>query len=214
MTKIKFQRSAISGALLFALAAFVLPASQTPAQAAEFNDAQREEMGVIIREYLLKNPGILLELSQELQKRQEAEKSAAADKAIKENAADLYRAKGDPIVGNPDGKISIIEYFDYNCGFCKRSLVDLQKLIENNKDLRVVIKEFPIFGEDSTFAARAALAAGKQNKYWELHVALMEEQRRINKDVTLEVAKKIGLDVAKLQGRYEVRRHHRRVKAQ
>ncbi|MBK1866131.1 DsbA family protein [Aestuariivirga sp. YIM B02566] len=186
-------------ALLIALIAlFVLPA-----QAAEFNDAQKKELGDIIRQYLLDNPEVVRDAMQELErKQQEAEDSARTD-ILKTMAADIFRSKDDLVGGNPKGKVTMVEFFDYNCGYCKRAFPDVMKMIDADKDLKLVMKEFPILGPGSVYAARAALASRKQGKYWEYHMAMMAHEGRIDEAVADQIAEASGLDVKKLKADME-----------
>lgn len=173
------------------------PAAQ-PVAASTFSPAQQAEIGQIVRRYLLKNPDVMIEVTRELEKRQATAQSEQYEKVITEKQAELFRSDYDFAIGNPKAKVSIVEYFDYNCGWCKRALGEVQKLVDSDKDIRVVMKEFPIFGGDSEFAAKAAMASKAQGKYWDYHVALMKE-RRVTKANAIEIAQKVGLDVAKLQ---------------
>lgn len=186
-------------ALLIALIAlFVIPA-----QAAEFNDAQKKELGDIIRQYLLENPEVVRDAMQELErKQQEAEDSARTD-TLKTMAAEIFRSKDDLIGGNPNGKVTMVEFFDYNCGYCKRAFPDVMKMVDSDKDLKLVMKEFPILGPGSVYAARAALASRKQGKYWEYHMALMAHEGRIDEAVADQIAEAAGLDVKKLKADME-----------
>lgn len=191
-----FRSLLLGGALGLALLAPIAAAAQ------EFNDKQREELGQIIRDYLIKNPEVLREAFQALEKKQQEAEASAAKAKIGERAAELFKAPGDLVAGNPDGKITMVEFFDYNCGYCKRSLPDVLKLIEENKDLRVVMKEWPILGPGSTYASKAAIASRAQGKYWEFHLALMEETG-IDEAKVLDTAKRLGLDVEKLKADME-----------
>ena len=104
-----------------------------------------------------------------------------------------------PILGNPDGSVTIIEFFDYNCGYCRKAFRTIMDLIKENKNIRVVMREWPILGEASVFAAKASLAANKQGKYEELHAALMNNRGRVSKKSVFEAAKKIGINIEKLK---------------
>ena len=168
----------------------------------QFDKDQREEMGGIIRDYLLENPEILREVIQALEAKEQEAGLTAMSEAIRERSAELYRGEHDLVAGNPDGSVTMVEFFDYNCGYCKRAMSDVLALIEADDDLRVVFKEWPILGEGSRFAARAALASQKQGKYWDFHLALMET-RGIDETTTLEVAERIGLDVEQLKADME-----------
>ncbi|HUE45121.1 MAG TPA: DsbA family protein [Aestuariivirgaceae bacterium] len=163
---------------------------------------QREEMGEIIRDYLLENPEILREVIQALEAKEQEAGAAALTDTIRERGQELYRGEHDLVAGNPDGSVTMVEFFDYNCGYCKRAMSDVLALIESDDDLRVVFKEWPILGEGSRFAARAALASAKQGKYWDFHLALMET-RSVDETTTLEVAERIGLDVEQLKADME-----------
>ena len=167
--------------------------------AAEFNDAQKKEMGSIIQEYLMENPEVLRDALIELQKREENLAAAAQGEALKAAADGLYRSAGDFALGNPKASVAIVEFFDYNCGYCKKSYPDVRKLAEVDKDIRIVLKEFPILGPGSVVAAKAAIAARKQGKYWELHQAYMEFQGQKDEKTALAIAAKVGLDMAQLE---------------
>jgi protein-disulfide isomerase len=153
----------------------------------------------IVHSYLTKNPEILVEMTNELDKRQAEAQAEQQQKVISENAAALFRSPLAYTAGNPDGDVSVVEFFDYNCGFCKRALPDVVKLTENDGKVRVVFKELPIFGEESEDAARAALAAGKQGKYFEMHQKLFTEPGKADKDKALKVAGELGLDIPQLE---------------
>ncbi len=171
----------------------------TGALAQSFNDAQKSELGEIIRDYLLKNPEILRDAFGELEKRERLAKENLARKGIAENKDLLYNSKLSFVAGNTGGDVSMVEFFDYNCGFCKRAFGDVLAILESDKKLKLIVKEFPILGEGSVFASRAAIAAKAQGKYWDLHVALMQARGALDQAKVLEIAAGIGLDTAKLQ---------------
>jgi len=167
--------------------------------AAEFSDTQREEIGKIVREYLLNNPELLREVLQELEKKEAAEDSAKLKVALKDNADAIFRSSSDLVAGNPQGGVTMVEFFDYNCGYCKRAMPDVMRMVDEDKDLKLVLKEFPILGPGSLAAAKAALASRKQDKYWEFHLAMLGHQGHLEPDTVLEIAKTVGLDVDKLK---------------
>jgi protein-disulfide isomerase len=119
--------------------------------------------------------------------------------ALKEHATELYRPAGSPIVGNLKGDVPVIEFFDYNCGYCKKALSELSHLIDKDKKVRVILKEFPILAKGSEEASRVALAAKMQGKYWEFHRAMLESQGQANEASALRIAEKIGLDMARVK---------------
>lgn len=153
----------------------------------------------IVHNYLTKNPEILVEMTTELDRRQQEEQSAQQEKVISENADAIFRSPLAYAAGNPEGDVNVVEFFDYNCGFCRRALPDLVKLIDNDDKVRVVFKELPIFGEESEGAAKAALAAGKQGKYFEMHQKLYAEPGKASKEKGLKIAQELNLDVPQLE---------------
>lgn len=169
------------------------------AWAGTFSDEQQKEIGELVKQYLLTNPEILRDAFRELERRENAEKEKLAQKGISENAETLYKSKLSYVAGNAKGDISMVEFFDYNCGFCKRAFGDVLSILESDKNLRLVVKEFPILGPGSVFASRAAIAAKEQGKYWDFHVALMQSRGSLDEGKVIAIAKKIGLDVDKLR---------------
>ena len=169
------------------------------ANAAEFNDGQRKEMEAIIRDYLLANPDLLREMGQLLEQKEKLAEDQQRKGALVSNADQIFRDGTDFVIGNPNGKVTMVEFFDYNCGWCKKGFPEVLALIEGDKDLKFVMKEFPIFGGDSDYAAQAAIAANKQGKYWALHVAMMSHEGKITKEIVDELATAQGLDMAKLK---------------
>ncbi|MCG8561150.1 MAG: DsbA family protein [Hyphomicrobiales bacterium] len=194
-------RKTIVGLTVALPAAIVAGIGLWPAAAQDttFSDAQKKAVEQIVRDYLRKNPEILIEMSAELEKRQSVAEAAARSKAIAENASLLFRSPGSYVAGNPKGDVTIVEFFDYNCQFCKRALDDLLKVLDTDKNVRVVFKELPIFGEASEDAAKVALASIKQGKYFELHNALLRKRGQATKASALRVAGDLGLDVDKLK---------------
>jgi protein-disulfide isomerase len=181
------------------LSILVLWSLGSAANAAEFNDGQRKEMESIIKDYLLANPEILQEMSQTLEQKQKLAETEQRKGALVSNAAQIFRDKTDFVAGNPNGKVTMVEFFDYNCGWCKKGFPEVLSMIESDKDLRFVLKEFPIFGEDSEYAARAAIAAIKQGKYWDLHMAMFKHEGKIAKDSVDEIAAGLGLNMDQLK---------------
>ncbi len=164
-----------------------------------FSPDQVKALHGIIKDYLLANPEIFAEISQALEKKQAAEQAAKAEKFLADNKPRVFAMNGDVVVGNPKGDVTVVEFFDYNCGWCKRAVDDIVKLTKADPRVRVVLKEYPIFGgPPSVVAAKAALASVKQGKYWEFHTALMREKQVTEQNV-FTVAQKVGLDVNRLK---------------
>ena len=156
-------------------------------------DQQRVER--IMRDYLTKNPQILVEMSTQLDKRQASQQT----KAISDNADAIFRSPVSHVAGNPNGDVSVVEFFDYNCPFCRHALHDVVKLIDDDGKVRLVLKELPILSDDSVAAAKLALASNKQGKYFEMHQKLLSEPGKADKAKALRIAKDLGLDVDQLQ---------------
>jgi protein-disulfide isomerase len=171
----------------------------TPAKTVAFTSDQKEQIEKIIKDYLITNPEIFIEVQTALEEKMEKDQAEKLKVAIAENAAEIYRDPGAAVAGNPDGDITVVEFFDYNCGYCKRGLGDIVKLVESDPNVRVVFKELPILSKGSEEAARVALAARKQGKYWEVHRALLQARGHVNEATALRLAEKEGLDMDRLK---------------
>ena len=139
-----------------------------------------------------------MEASQALQQKQQLTQQTEAKAAILKNVTQLLSEKL-AVEGNPKGDVTVIEFFDYQCGHCKQMKPVIADMLSKNKQVRVVYKEFPIFGKTSEIAARAALAAGMQGKYIAMHDALLQQTKAMSKELVDETAKTLGLNVAKFQ---------------
>ncbi len=198
---------ALGGYMFMALAPGSTPmsaqaqtAGETSAASSSFSDSQKSEIETIVRSYLLKNPKLFLEIEQELKKLIAAEEAMEMKKSIAKNADFLFRRTNAPMAGNPQGDIPVVEFFDYNCGYCKRSFKDISDLIAKDPNVKVLLMEYPILSKGSLEASKIALAARNQGKYWELHQALLSYRGGgIDGKVALKLAKDLGLDVAKLK---------------
>ncbi|MEL6203336.1 MAG: DsbA family protein [Pseudomonadota bacterium] len=171
----------------------------TPAVA--FDENEKQEIGEIVREYLLANPELLVEVQEVLEERAAAEEELARVAIIQSAQDQLLRDPADPVLGNPDGDVTVVEFFDYNCGFCRRAMADMQTIIESDANVRFVLKEFPILGPESIAAHQVALAFNKlmPEKYGEFHIQLMEFEGRADEGSAIEVALGLGIDEARLR---------------
>lgn len=172
--------------------------SKQKSTVAPFTQKQTKDIEQIIHNYLIRNPEVLVEASRALQRKQQTEMIAKAKQAIALNRVPLFKAQS-PVMGNPQGDVSLVEFFDYQCKHCKNMTEVVHSLVTDDNKLKVIYKQLPIFGADSEFAARAALAARNQNKYTELHKALMQYEERLSKEKVLDIAKNAGLNVEQLQ---------------
>ncbi len=185
---------------LLAGTALALSLFATPALTQSITPAQKTEIEQLVRDYLLANPELIRDMAAKLEEKDKLAEEQVRTEGLKTNAKAVFSLPGDAVIGNEKGDITVVEFMDYNCGWCKRSVGELAELLKTDKNVRVVLKEFPIFGAGSEYAARAALAAKKQNKYWELHQALFaHEGGQIDEAVVNQIAGSIGLDVARMK---------------
>ena len=185
-------------ALLVLAALLIPPPAGARAQGAGLTPQQRKAVEEVVREYLLKNPEIILDSVRTMEARQRAAAEDRVRNVIATRAAELFRDPGSPVAGNPDGDVTLVEFFDYQCGFCKRVYPVLKKLLKEDGNVRFVYKEFPILGATSVYAAQAALAARYQDKYQEFHDAMMAAKGRLTEERVLRIAAAVGLDRERL----------------
>lgn len=164
-----------------------------------FTPGQADAIRGIVREYLTKNPEVILEAIEALKARDQADAETRARRVLAARQAELLDEPGSPVAGNPNGDVSVVEFFDYRCPYCKRVHPTIQALLRDDKNLRFVYKEWPILGPPSVYAARAALAARNQNRYVEFHGALMEVRGNLDEAAVLRAAAAAGLNVERLK---------------
>ena len=167
-------------------------------QSDSFNLSQKEDIQNIIREYLINNPDVFREAAQAFQRRSQEEVIERTKTAIGSNVT-IFAKGNAPAIGNPDGDLVLVEFLDYNCSHCKRMGEVVEGLIKDNSSLRVVIRQYPIFGEGSLFAAKAALASENQDKFENFHESLLNNTETLDETTVLAVAKEQGLDIEKLK---------------
>ncbi|MDQ5884149.1 MAG: DsbA family protein [Pseudomonadota bacterium] len=172
-------------------------AQNTQVAASALTPAQTQEIQAVIKNYLLNNPEILVEVSQKLQAKQNQEMQAQASSFIKQNAVQLLNEKI-AVAGAQNPNVTIVEFFDYNCGHCIKMSPVISELMKSNPQLRVIYRELPIFGEKSINASKAALAAGMQGKYVQMHDALFS-LKNIDEKTILAEARKLNLNMTKFQ---------------
>src|SRR5689334_23024529 len=186
-----------------ALLAFALSAAPQAAPAQSFSDTQRGDIEKIVRDYLLKHPEVLEEAMNELSKRQAAAEAEKHQATIAKNADAIFNSPRGVTIGNKDGDVTFVEFFDYNCGYCKRAMADMLDLMKADPKLKVVLKEFPVLSQGSVEAAQVAVAVRMQDptgkKYLDFHQKLLGGRGPADKARALAVAKDVGLDMAKLE---------------
>jgi protein-disulfide isomerase len=165
----------------------------------------KKQIEQVVHDYLINHPEVLVEASKALQTKQQNEMEKLQKQAvttIRENAKTVFFNSQDPVAGNPKGTITLVEFFDYQCSHCRDMAPTLAKALADNKQLRVIFKEFPIFGAESELAAKAALAAAKQDKFLSMHEALMKATDFSQANI-LRIADEIGLDPAKFKADWD-----------
>ncbi len=181
------------------LTSLLLAGSALHAHAAEnFSKAQKEELNAYIKQYLLDNPEIIIQSLESYRMDQEkAAEQAAAEKM--DSHMDFLTSKEAPSIGNSNGDVTVVEFFDYNCGYCKRAFPDIKKSVQEDHNVRFVFRDMPILSPTSRIAAQWALAAQKQGKYFEYHTALMEYQGQKDEAALIGMAKQLDLDVEQMK---------------
>jgi protein-disulfide isomerase len=184
-------------------AALLAVAVPQAVRAQDFSPAQRGSIETIVHNYLIAHPEVLQEAMAELEKRQTAAEAEKHKSAVKEHAQTLFSSPRQVVLGNPNGNVTFVEFFDYNCGYCKRALDDMLTLLKGDSNLKVVLKEFPVLGPGSVEAAQVAVAVHMQDKtgkkYLEFHTKLLGSRGQADKARALAVAKEIGLDMSRLE---------------
>jgi protein-disulfide isomerase len=182
------------------LAAALCGAPQV-ASAQAFSDTQRTDIESIIKSYLLAHPEVLEDAMNELSKRQTAAEEKKHQEAIAKNAEEIFNSPRGVVLGNKDGDVTFVEFFDYNCGYCKRAMADMLDLLKNDTKLKVVLKEFPVLSDGSVEAAKVAVAVRMQDpkKYLDFHTKLLGGRGPADKARAMAAAKEAGLDTAKIE---------------
>ena len=164
-----------------------------------FTALQKNEVRNTVREYILENPQVVVEALESLQTQRQQSEGRRRQNAVTARADQLFKSRSDPSVGDSKASVTIVEFFDYQCPYCRRMAQQLAKLNKEDPDLRIVYKEFPVFGPASTLAARAALSAARQGKYEEFHLAIMGVRGAPSERTIFRVAERIGLDTGRLR---------------
>ncbi len=162
-------------------------------------EAPDDEFGQRVRDYLLANPEVIVEAMQTLEARRQQAEESEAQSVLDARVDDVFNDPESPVGGNPDGDVTMVEFFDYNCPYCRQVAPVIIDAEADDPELRIVYKEFPILGPGSIFAAKAALAAARQGRYVEFHKAMMNASGRVDEALTLSIAEEAGLDIERLK---------------
>lgn len=176
------------------VAMFLSWAQVAAAQDASFTPQQQDQVKSIVRQYLIDHPEVIKEAIEALQERESKSKLQSQADALKSHYDAVFKDPSAPVAGNPRGDVTIVEFFDYRCPYCKRVAEPLAGLLKSDPGIRLVYKEFPILADDSILAAQAALAANKQGKYEAFHQALMAHKGGYDESVLRQIATAIGID--------------------
>lgn len=189
--------------LVPALLALALGGMSPAASAQSFSDSQRGDIETIVRNYLIAHPEVLEEAMAELSKRQAAAETEKHEASVAANADKIFNSPRGVVLGNKDGDVTFVEFFDYNCGYCKRAMADMLDLIKTDPKLKVVLKEFPVLSEGSVEAAKVAVAVHMQDpsgkKYLDFHQRLLGGRGPADKARAMAAAKEAGLDTARIE---------------
>jgi protein-disulfide isomerase len=189
--------------LASALFALALCGAPQAASAQSFSDTQRGDIETIVRNYLIAHPEVLEEAMTELSKRQAAAEAEKHEASVASNAKTIFDSPRGVTIGNKDGDVALVEFFDYNCGYCKRAMADMLDLMKSDPKLKVVLKEFPVLGPGSVEAAQVAVAVRMQDpsgkKYLDFHQKLLGSKGQADKARAMAAAKEAGLDTARIE---------------
>ncbi|WP_417784463.1 DsbA family protein [Terasakiella pusilla] len=192
-------RKIFSSLLFFAAFLFVGLMTVKNAQSQELNEKEKVEVRELVRETILKQPEIILEALQLLELKKQAATKQRGEDVLATQAKDIFLHPDDPVGGNPNGDVTLVEFFDYRCGYCKRVHDIVLKLVKEDGNIRYVYKEFPILGPESIFAAKAALASTYQDKYTEFSDLLMRNRGQYTKEKVFKIAETVELDIPQLE---------------
>ncbi len=203
MSLFKFLRAAAAVAVMAVTLLGALPSAH--AQSSALNSEQRSEINKLIHQYILDNPQVILQSVQRMQAESEQKSRQKAKVNVTTYHEELVNDPDAPVAGNPKGNVTVVEFFDYRCGYCKRVFPAIQALLESDSNIRYVFKEFPILGPDSVFASRAALALWRmdKSKYHDFHAAMMLNKGALSESKVLTLASKLGIDAKALRSAAE-----------
>jgi len=186
-------------AMLALAAGLALPFPAFAQTAAPIDPAQKRAFEELIRDYILRNPEVIIEALEQLEQKRKDEETRAVSETIAQRRLDLTRSGDDLVLGNPQGDVTIVEFFDYRCPYCKQAHTALTALLREDRKVRLVLKELPILGPESVVASRAALASRTQGKYPAFSEALLKVRGNLDEAAVMRAAAESGLDVARLK---------------
>ena len=192
-------RFAVATLAVLGFAVFLVTAPSPISAQQSLPSTERDQIIGMMKEYLLDNPEFMLEVFNRLQNYQRRQATARRQQAVAKYRDALHNDPDSVVGGNPNGDVTIVEFFDYRCSFCKKSFKDLQAVLKRDSGIRFVYKEFPILGPQSVFASRAAIAARAQGRYASFHDALMGAKGTLDKATVMQIATEVGLNTSRLE---------------
>lgn len=186
--------------LFAAVLVMTVPLAACSKEPAPLDAQQKKQMEQVVHEYLVNNPEVVIEAIKEFQRREQAATQAKQKNAMASFSDDLKNNVNDPVIGNPNGDVTVVEFFDYRCGYCKKAFKDVQKLLQADGNIRFVLKEFPILGPESVYASRAAQAVWlhQKDKYKAFHAAMMHNKGGLGEETVHKLAAHAGVDTKAL----------------
>jgi protein-disulfide isomerase len=186
-------------ASLALIASLVLAPIAGRAEDKPFSDQQEEAVKKIVHDYLVQHPEAIIEAIGAFREQQRQAAQEAAKKAVADHRDELINDPNSQVFGNPQGDVTVVEFFDYHCPWCKAMVDRLLDTVNSDGKIRLVMKEFPILGPDSVYASRAAIASQQQKLYPQFHAALMHLKGPLSEDVVMQTARSVGIDVDRLK---------------
>lgn len=185
--------------ILALLATMALLPGAASAQQSPISPEQRRAIEEVVRDYLLRNPSVLREAFDALERQERESQAQAQIETIRRNADRLFRTGQHAVLGNPNGNVTIVEFFDYNCGFCRRAHEDMRELLRTDPQVRWVLKEFPVLGPASVEAAQVSSQLIRHPRFVDFHHRLLTDRGQVGRDRALAVARELSLDVRALE---------------
>ena len=169
------------------------------------SNEEKQAINKLIEDYIMDNPEVILKSLEEMRKRERLQEQEGTKKNLIALEDEIMRNPTDPVGGNIDGDITIVEFFDYRCGYCKQFFTALNAVLNEDENLRIVFKELPVLGPSSDLAATAAIAASRQNLYIPFHNRMMRLKGRFDEKKLFDIAKEVGLDLTQLRTDMDLR---------
>jgi protein-disulfide isomerase len=189
----------LAALIVLVLASSAPVAAQSAPAASTLSEAQQQEIREIVKQYLIANPSVVNEVLESHETWKAEEEARKQADVIQANLSRFITSGRTPVLGNPQGDVTIIEFFDYNCGYCRAVAPALEQLVKNDGNIRLVMREYPILADESADAAKFALAAGMQGKYAEIHNKVMDGDGQADEASMIRAANQLGLDITKLR---------------